>query len=125
MLEKRRKGLGWSLPSRGCPFGLTNDEWQGSRNALAALDVRFGNWTKAEIIYLLKNKINPLTTKEGDTCVECPEEREEEVIQIFKEQFGKLIFGETERGRLFIAVDGGRHVLVRADKYHTLLLHLR
>lgn len=77
----------------------------------------FGEWEKEEILFLLENKRNAINNSSGcdTTTVYCPKKRRDELVEILKEKFGMLTFGEGNSGKTYIAVDNINHVLLIED----------
>ena len=128
MLQQRARGAfrgSLSFPSGNT--GVSRNEVRMCFRVWDIVAIQCGKWTKEEVLLLLKNKRNAICPK-GDsfTALHCPSERRDELIQILKEEFGKLIFFEGERGR-YIAVRDKNHrlhfLLVRDDGECDFFMH--
>ena len=107
---------GRSLPCSET-FGLTEKRWEEFSVITDLVSIVFGKWTKEELLFLLENKknaINPMG--DSSTVVYCPKERRDELVGILIEKFGKLIFGEKDNGRTYIAADNERYILFIDDE---------
>ncbi|OGD24229.1 hypothetical protein A2Z10_02955 [Candidatus Azambacteria bacterium RBG_16_47_10] len=129
MLEKRSKRHfgGAPLPySRSGGSLPTKGEWKGLFRTWDLLAIMCGEWTKQEALLLLKNKRNAITPN-GDswTRLHCPYERRDEILQILTEEFEKLMFVEGEDGRVYIAADNKKHILVVGEEECYLLMHFK
>lgn len=127
MLIQRARGLfgGRSiLCSESGLFGSTEEDWQRFSSSRDLTAIIFGQWTKTEVLFLLKNKRNAIRP-EGDsiTALYCPNERRDEIIQILREEFGKLTFGGGESGRPYISVDNMTHILFIGEEACDFLMH--
>lgn len=117
---KRISMFGGYLPYGNCFTGPTEKDLDFYRG-VSFRAIIFGEWEKDEILFLLENKENAIRAinPRGDTTVVyCPQERLDELVEILKEKFGKLTFGEINNfrsefnGCSFIAVDNEGHILI-------------
>lgn len=118
--------IGYRLPYGNSFTGATAEglDFYGGVELRAII---FGEWEKDEILFLLENKKNAISAinSEGDTTnVYCPKERRDELVEILKEKFGMLTFGEENSGKTYIAVDNMNHVLLIEDSGNAhLIMH--